>query len=791
MRTILCAIGLALVASTAVGADRVDTQLAQQIARAPLEKTSIVVTFDHQPGAADITALRLLGISGGIVLQQLPMVLTAVDKPQFDALVAREDVRSLWGNGLMQPMTNASRGFIGADAMQSDAELTAANQGLPFSGRDVGIAYVDTGIDATHPDLKLGENVVQNVLFPIGEVQTGFFEGAIADLTGISIPVPELPREFVPPIAIEDAPTSEVESGHGTFGAAISAGSGAASGGFYGGVAPGAKLIGLDAGNDFGLTVFSILQAYDYALTRQIRYNIRVVNNSFGSSLASTPYDPMHPLQVATRALHDRFMAVVFAAGNGIDSQGDAPGAINPLSVAPWVISVAAGEKQGLGTPAEFSSRGENDGPNPDVAGQPADTLAPANLRPDLIAPGVDIKSARSKAPGVSSLAGTLPIFVGSNDLFTIAPAFLPFYTTGAGTSFAAPHVSGVIAVMLEADPMLTPDDIVTILRATATPMPFGERVVGSGYLDAHNAVRAAAGLPPVDHPALLFPVPGDPQIRDLEGDQIGTTAQDIVTGHFAYDSAARQIVYTLRLNDLANATTNSKWVMQSRFGSTTVFVAAEITELGVHQFEYGNITVNPQTGVTTQATIGEADGGAIDIGADTVTVRLGIDRINAAVPDVDDVVGMTSTATSARGQITIGSPTVQPLLFLNSDTAQGGDFVVDDPAGEGGGGGGAGVACANGKLKEELPGTLRAGHGSVDVPLTMRCGSLDAKITHHPGSQDVAFELYDQQGRLVATANEANGKRMRLSLAPGRYVYRVGGSATKDVEFVIKSKQE
>ncbi|MGH8308254.1 MAG: T9SS type A sorting domain-containing protein, partial [Steroidobacteraceae bacterium] len=104
---------------------------------------------------------------------------------------------------------------------------------------------------------------------------------------------------------------------------------------------------------------------------------------------------------------------------------------------------------------------------------------------------------------------------------------------------------------------------------------------------------------------------------------------------------------------------------------------------------------------------------------------------------------------------------------------------------------GGAGVACVNGKLKEELPGTLRAGHGSVDVPLTMRCGSLDAKITHHPGNQDVGFELYDQQGRLLATADEANGKRMRLSLAPGRYIYRVGGSPTKDVEFVIKSKQE
>ncbi len=113
------------------------------------------------------------------------------------------------------------------------------------------------------------------------------------------------------------------------------------------------------------------------------------------------------------------------------------------------MISVAAGEKQGLGTPASFSSRGVDNGTGADVAGQPADPSLPPNLRPDVTAPGADIKSARSKGPGVTNVAGTLPVFVGANDLTTIAPAFVPFYTTSQGTSFAAPHISGVVALMI------------------------------------------------------------------------------------------------------------------------------------------------------------------------------------------------------------------------------------------------------------------------------------------------------------------------------------------------------
>ena len=66
-----------------------------------------------------------------------------------------------------------------------------------------------------------------------------------------------------------------------------------------------------------------------------------------------------------------------------VTSEGD-----NPYSVAPWVISVAAGEKRGLGTPAGFSSRGNDNGTGSDTAGQPADPTVAPNLRPDITGSG-------------------------------------------------------------------------------------------------------------------------------------------------------------------------------------------------------------------------------------------------------------------------------------------------------------------------------------------------------------------------------------------------------------------
>src|SRR3989454_351966 len=186
-------------------------------------------------------------------------------------------------------------------------------------------------------------------------------------------------------------PNSETSIGHGTHVSGIAAGLGTASGGYYTGVAPGAKLVGIGAGDV--LFVFWILAGFDYILDHQQDYDIKVVNNSWGSSGA---FDPNDPINKATKTVHDHGITVVFAAGN----DGPDENTLNPYSVAPWVIGVAAGCKlvspdptnsaihcddpTGQNRPpwlADFSSRGIPDDPL---------------YHPAITAPGVHIVSTRA-----------------------------------------------------------------------------------------------------------------------------------------------------------------------------------------------------------------------------------------------------------------------------------------------------------------------------------------------------------------------------------------------------------
>lgn len=421
------------------------------------EPVEVIVTFEKDEGLQEheLNLLKNLGITKGYTLENLSMAFVLATKSQVEKLASYDEVYSIYYNQQLVYENEDSTGITGVNSVRTDDDFRKQNGGLPVSGDGVGVVINDSGVDGTHPDIQFNSHLVQNV-------EASLNLHALSDLFPITY--------------LENVPNSDSDSGHGTHVAGIVGGTGEMSGGKYEGVAPGADLIGYGSGA--AVAMIDTLGGFEYALTHQQEYNIRVITNSWGStSDVGTEFDPYDPINVATKKLYDRGIVTVFSAGNS----GPADSTISGnYKKAPWVITVAAGTKQG--GLADFSSRG--------VKGKGGTVVVDGETwtwedRPTVTAPGEGIISTRVLAP-VSSLAIT-------EDASTIDPAYLPYYTTMSGTSMAAPHVAGIVALMLDANPSLSPLEVKQILESTATNIPGYESFeVGAGYVNAHAAVEAA-----------------------------------------------------------------------------------------------------------------------------------------------------------------------------------------------------------------------------------------------------------------------------------------------------------
>jgi serine protease AprX len=456
-------------AAIAQAAPKVDAELNARLLTTPSTKQlGVILTFNGQRlTESQVNAVKALGITTGVRMANFPIMGVNATPDQIRQLMNLADLRSIYLNTPLELYMNQTRPIIGVSRLQTDAALTARNHGLPFSGRGVTIAIDDSGIDGSNADVKfdptnpMSGKTIQNVI-----VNPNDQDGLVVRTDALG----NVMSGILPASYVENVIDTDTHVGHGTHCAGIAAGSGLMSGGLYAGVASGAKLVGLGSGGV--LFVLGQVSALDYAYTNQFAYNIRVISNSWGNSAVAT--DPDHPVNVATKILHDQAnIVVLFANGN----DGPHPNSQNRWASFPWLITAGASTKDWK--IADFSSRG--------IFGDPV-------IHPTVLTPGTGGPSSAGFTSAVVSVRATSNLVAnGLNEDTQIPAAYLPYYTQISGTSMACPHLAGVIATILEANPSLTVDDVKAIIERTATPLAsYDQFEAGAGMANVHAAVDLA-----------------------------------------------------------------------------------------------------------------------------------------------------------------------------------------------------------------------------------------------------------------------------------------------------------
>ncbi|MCZ7356625.1 MAG: S8 family serine peptidase [Candidatus Methanoperedens sp.] len=286
--------------------------------------------------------------------------------------------------------------------------------------------------------------------------------------TGIDSNHPDLKGKVVDEISFVNGESPEDGFGHGTHVAGIIASSGASSNGKYKGVAPGASLMNVKVlGNDGSGLASSVMSGMEYAVDN----GADIISMSLGTDV--WPPDGTDPVAMTANAAVDAGVVVIVAAGNS-----GAPFLIGSPATAEKVIAVGASTK--MDKIADYSSQG----PTWDH-----------RIKPEVVAPGgaAYIDSNPAGLGIVSTLsAGSL--------LGEWYPGYGvdKYYMALSGTSMATPHVSGVAALMLQAHPGLTNEQIKQRLMNTGVDLGYDPITQGAGRIDALAAVDNIVTISPV-----------------------------------------------------------------------------------------------------------------------------------------------------------------------------------------------------------------------------------------------------------------------------------------------------
>jgi serine protease AprX len=369
-----------------------------------------------------------------------------------------------------------------------------------LDGTGIGIAVIDSGIDNNMLDLASAS--------ASGSTSPWFAPWSAPNSRVV------FEHNFLTGINGNPLTNTNDQYGHGTHVAGIIAGNGSQSTGrpftrTFKGLAPNANLIDLQVLDQNGQGVDSnVIAAIEMAITLKNTYNIRVINLSLGRPIYESY--TIDPLCQAVEQAWKAGIVVVVAAGNDgrlTTFNPEGYGTINAPGNDPYVLTAGATDTNNTATivddtVASYSSKGPSLG----------DDIA----KPDLMAPGSLIASLRVP---FSTLVLENPTLVTLLSDYTIYNIPIPSWTYFplSGTSMAAAVTSGSSALLLEADPNLTPDQVKALLMrdaqkgifpasstvtdATGSYTSYNDLLtVGAGYLDIQasvtDALQNAASLP-------------------------------------------------------------------------------------------------------------------------------------------------------------------------------------------------------------------------------------------------------------------------------------------------------
>jgi serine protease AprX len=409
-------------------------------------------------------------------------------------IARRSDVESLSPNRITTRTASLVEQITGADT----ARLPTGSLANGYDGAGVGIAFLDSGIMSSHRafvDQWNARRVKRSLDVRLLSAAIAPLWTAGWDVSADFYPGSDIMAKYEAILSAAMVPFQD-PYGHGTMVASVAAGRGFAAQLENGGIAPRANIFDLRVLDENGIgEVADALAALDWIVYHAREFNIRVVNVSLTAD--STQSYQLDPLCRAVRNAVAAGLTVVVAAGNhGLTADGhERYGSVGSPAIEPSAITVGSANPRATAARADdvlnqFSSRGPTRGARYTEAG----VLERDNLlKPDLVAPG-------------NRLVGALATDVAGAQLNKIVRAFPALEMASAtggqglmslsGTSLAAPVVSGAAALLLQANPGLTPPLVKAILQYTAEPLAgYSLLQQGTGLVNIAGALQLALSL--------------------------------------------------------------------------------------------------------------------------------------------------------------------------------------------------------------------------------------------------------------------------------------------------------